>query len=403
MQTDPTRLRQILMNLIGNAIKFTHRGSIKLLVSMADAVQATYPRLRFDVIDTGVGMTGEQIGLLFRPFAQADNSTTRKFGGTGLGLTISKRLAVMLGGDITVRSEPGMGSTFSLTVHTGALAGVAMLDAPRALGESAETAASRFENIRLAGRVLLAEDGPDNRVLITFYLRQAGLEVEEVENGRLARDRALEAWRRGNPFDLILMDMQMPELDGYGATAALREAGYRNPIVALTAHAMGGDREKCLAAGCDDFAVKPIDHIALMSTLKKFLREQHAPEGSTAAALAALAAVPPPPPPLAGDVDSTLSKLMSKPSTAKLVERFLGGLPQRISAIEEAAAKPDWNQLKVLAHQLKGAAGGFGFAAVSLSAARVETAVTANADASEIAKHVTSLAQLCAALRNAAA
>jgi signal transduction histidine kinase/CheY-like chemotaxis protein/HPt (histidine-containing phosphotransfer) domain-containing protein len=405
IQTDPTRLRQILMNMIGNAIKFTHRGSVKLLVSMADAVEAPQPHLRFDVMDTGVGLTPEQQGMLFRPFAQADSSTTRKFGGTGLGLTISKRLAVMLGGDLTVRSEPNMGSTFSLTVHTGPLSGVPMLDAPHAIGESAESAASRVENVRLSGRVLLAEDGPDNRVLITFYLRQAGLEVEEVENGKLARDRALDALRRGNPFDLILMDMQMPELDGYGATTALREGGYRNPIVALTAHAMGGDREKCIAAGCDDFAVKPIDHVALMTTLRKYLREQFAAETPTTAAAAALAAAPAPaaPAPINGDADSTLSKLMSKPNTAKLVERFLTGLPQRLTAIEEAAAKPDWNQLKVLAHQLKGAAGGYGFAAVSVAAANVEAAVSANADAEEIGKQVRFLSQLCAALRGMAA
>jgi PAS domain S-box-containing protein len=406
IQTDPTRLRQILMNMIGNAIKFTHRGSIKLLVSMADAVEATYPRLRFDVIDTGVGMTPEQQALLFRPFAQADSSTTRKFGGTGLGLTISKRLAAMLGGDLTVRSEAGMGSTFSLTIHTGSLNGVPMLDAPRAMADSSETASSRFENVRLSGRVLLAEDGPDNRVLITFYLRQAGLDVEEVENGKLARDRALAALRRGNPYDLILMDMQMPELDGYGATAALREGGYRHPIVALTAHAMGGDREKCMAAGCDDFAVKPIDHVALMSTLRKFLREQNgAGDGSLASSLLPRQpiAVAVPPAVAAGEVDSTLSRLLAKPSTAKLVERFLAGLPQRLEAMQKAATKPDWNQLKVLAHQLKGAAGGYGFAAVSQSAARVENAVTVNAEASEIVRHVEALIQLCANLRVAAA
>src|SRR5204862_5499779 len=163
------------------------------------------------------------------PFAQADSSTTRKFGGTGLGLTISKRLANMLGGDLICTSEAGSGSTFSLTVQTGPLRGVAMIDNPQAPVVDAvggdQTLAARLDNVRLEGRVLLAEDGPDNRVLITFYLRQAGLEVHEVENGRLARDRALEALKRGNPYDLVLMDMQMPELDGYEATGQLRKAG----------------------------------------------------------------------------------------------------------------------------------------------------------------------------------
>jgi PAS domain S-box-containing protein len=423
IQTDPTRLRQILMNLIGNAIKFTHSGGIKLLVSIADSIDIANPHLRFDVMDTGVGLTKEQVGTLFRPFAQADSSTTRKFGGTGLGLTISKRLATMLGGDLTVRSEPGAGSTFSLTVQTGPLRGVAMLDSPRAMVDASETGINRMETVRLEGRVLLAEDGPDNRVLIGFYLRQAGLDVVEVENGALARDRALEALKRGNPFDLILMDMQMPELDGYGATEALRKNGYRNPIVALTAHAMGGDREKCLAAGCDEFAVKPIDHEALLNTLRKFLRERTGPAisaqrvlippapadvaaASQPAPFAAAAAVVPvatSKPAVTPDDNSTLAKLMAKPGTAKLVERFLSGLPQRVAAIQEATAKADWNQLKILTHQLKGAAGGYGFAAVSTAASKVEAAVNSGADTGEVGKHVTMLAQLCAGLRVAAA
>jgi CheY-like chemotaxis protein/HPt (histidine-containing phosphotransfer) domain-containing protein len=297
-----------------------------------------------------------------------------------------------------------------------------MIDSPRAMMDAIEANGSRLDSVRLDGRVLLAEDGPDNRVLIGFYLRQAGLDVVEVENGALARDRALEALRRGNPFDLILMDMQMPELDGYGATAALRKSGYRNPIVALTAHAMGGDREKCLAAGCDEFAVKPIDHEALLNTLRKFLRERTgpastptqrvaippAPRDVAATSAPAPAAVTPAPAaakPVAADDNSTLAKLMAKPGTAKLVERFLAGLPQRVTAMQEAAAKAEWNGLKVLAHQLKGAAGGYGFAAVSAAAAKVEAAVNAPAgpDAAEVAKHVKLLAQLCAGLRSAAA
>ena len=425
IQTDPTRLRQILMNLIGNAIKFTHGGGVKLLVSMADSIDVANPHLRFDVIDTGVGLTKEQQANLFRPFAQADSSTTRKFGGTGLGLTISKRLATMLGGDLTVRSEPGAGSTFSLTVQTGPLRGVGMLDSPRALVDAAESASGRIDAVRLDGRVLLAEDGPDNRVLIGFYLRQAGLEVVEVENGALARDRALEALKRGNPFDLILMDMQMPELDGYGATAALRKSGYRQPIVALTAHAMGGDREKCLDAGCDDFAVKPIDHEALLATLRKFLRERVGP--AAAATSPAPASAPPkaaePPvaplpravpaapvapatpatPALSMDANSTLAKLMAKPGTAKLVERFLAGLPERINAIQAAATKEDWNQLKILTHQLKGAAGGYGFGAVSAAAGKIEASVNAGAGAADIAAQIRQLAQICSSLRVAAA
>jgi PAS domain S-box-containing protein len=398
IQTDPTRLRQILMNLIGNSIKFTHKGGIKLMVSLADPIESAQPRIRFDVIDTGVGLSKEEQQRLFKPFAQADNSTTRRFGGTGLGLTISKRLANMLGGDLVCLSEPGTGSTFSLTVQTGPLRGVALLDSPQALFEAAEAPPRRAEPVQLEGRVLLAEDGPDNRVLITFYLKQAGLDVTEVENGLLARDRALEALRKGNPFDLILMDMQMPELDGYGATSQLRKSGYRAPIVALTAHAMGGDREKCLAAGCDDFAVKPIDHDALVRTLKKFLRERSSnPQ--------AQCSIDPQPAGMPADPgNETLQKLLAKPGTAKLVERFLGGLPQRISAIQAAMDAQDRNQLKVLAHQLKGAAGGYGYSSVSQAAARLE-AIAANesAEASSLSAEVSQLSRLCGSLRPVAA
>ncbi len=407
IQTDPTRLRQILMNLLGNAIKFTASGSVKLLVSLADGIDSPNPRLRFDVVDTGVGMTREQQDRLFRPFAQADNSTTRKFGGTGLGLTISKRLAVMLGGDLHLRSEPGTGSTFTLTVQTGSLRGVAMLDSPQALVDASEAPQSRAETVRLDGRVLLAEDGPDNRVLITFYLRQAGLEVVEVENGLLARTAALEALKKGNPFDLILMDMQMPELDGYSATAQLRKAGYRKPIVALTAHAMGGDREKCLQAGCDDFTVKPIDHEAFVNVLKKYLRERSeaatATTGSAAPAIMPTAA--PTSPAFAIDTSNnlTLKKLMSKPATAKLVEKFLLGLPQRVAAIQEALVAGEKNQLKVLAHQLKGAAGGYGFTAISQSSAKLESAVIAGADDATLGQVIATLASLCNQIRVQAA
>ncbi|MGB7157196.1 MAG: ATP-binding protein, partial [Tepidisphaeraceae bacterium] len=280
IKSDPTRLRQILMNLLGNALKFTETGGVRLLVSFVEPQRkdgaTTAPTLRFDIVDTGVGMNAPQIASLFRPFMQADSSTTRKFGGTGLGLTISKRLAAMLGGDLTVHSIPGEGSTFSLTVATGDLAGVEMAKypslgvAPRLAEEAMREPASTH---KLVGRVLLAEDGADNRALISHYLREVGLDVSVVENGLAARDLALRANQEGQPFDVILMDMQMPELDGYEAARQLRAAGYRKPIVALTAHAMGGDREKCIAAGCDDFGVKPIEWEKLLAVLRKYTRE----------------------------------------------------------------------------------------------------------------------------------
>ncbi len=262
--TDPTRLRQILINLVGNAVKFTDRGSVQVRASMEPE-----GFLRIAVSDSGLGMTPEQLSRLFKPFSQADESTTRKFGGTGLGLTISRRLARLLGGDIIVESTPGSGSTFTLRVNPGSL-----VDVPRVAWSPATVSASGPVPVvrqTLNARILLAEDGPDNQRLIQHIFNKAGATIELAENGAFAVDLACAARDSGSPFDLILMDMQMPVMDGYAATAILRERGFRTPIIALTAHAMSGDRERCIAAGCDEFATKPIDREALLSLCQRLL------------------------------------------------------------------------------------------------------------------------------------
>jgi CheY-like chemotaxis protein len=259
IQSDPLRLRQILINLVGNAIKFTEAGSVRLVARLAQNAEG-HSMLHFDVIDTGIGLTSQQVSKLFKPFSQADSSATRRFGGTGLGLSISKRLAKMLGGEIAVSSIPEKGSTFSLTIDAGHLEGAAMLQArvdgvlPAARATDAIAAP-----ITLTGRILLAEDGPDNQRLISFILKKCGAEVALAENGQIAVKEASAAWKEGRPFDVILMDMQMPVMDGYTATRELRGKGYNGPIIALTAHAMAEDRQRCIDAGCNDFATKPID------------------------------------------------------------------------------------------------------------------------------------------------
>ncbi len=274
IRSDPTRLRQVLINLIGNAVKFTESGKVRVTARLLAAAPGG-PAMQFDVIDSGIGMTTEQIGELFKPFSQLDASTTRKHGGTGLGLTISKRLALELGGDIAVTSAPGVGSTFTLTVGTGPLDGVRMLAGPaeaqlppdrhkRAAGPAA----------RLDCRVLLAEDGRDNQRLIGHLLRKAGAEVTVVENGQAAVEAALAARDAGSPFEVVLMDMQMPVMDGYAAAAKLRDAGYQGPIIALTAHAMSTDRQRCLGAGCDDYMAKPIDRDGLVSLVAEYASRQ---------------------------------------------------------------------------------------------------------------------------------
>ncbi len=274
IHTDPTRLRQILINLVSNAIKFTAAGEIRVTARCLE-VESPQPRLTFEVADTGIGLQPEEIGQLFQPFIQADTSTTRKFGGTGLGLAISRRLANMLGGDITLQSTPGQGSTFTLTVSTGPLAGVPMRATFREVLEAAPLApggapAAAPPAAPAGCRVLLAEDGRDNQLLISTLLRKAGAQVSLADNGLIAVEQALAAVARGSAFDVIFMDMQMPELDGYGATARLRREGYQGTIVALTAHAMSGDRERCLSAGCTDFLTKPVDRARLIATLTRY-------------------------------------------------------------------------------------------------------------------------------------
>jgi signal transduction histidine kinase/ActR/RegA family two-component response regulator len=270
---DPTRLRQILINLLGNAVKFTEHGRIHVVVRLPAHRSEL---LEFEVRDTGIGMDAAQQEIVFEPFAQADTSTTRQFGGTGLGLAISSRLATLLGGRLECESQAGSGSVFRVLISTGPLEGVprtAHLDDAQAAGPLEVPA----EQAPLAGRrVLLAEDGADNQRLVSLVLHKAGAEVKIVENGREAVDAALAAWRSGNSFDIVLMDMQMPVLDGYGATAQLRDAEYPGLIVALTAHAMVGDREKCLAAGCSDYATKPINRRALVARLAELLAQRPA-------------------------------------------------------------------------------------------------------------------------------
>ena len=398
INSDPTRLRQILMNLVGNAIKFTTSGAVKLLVSFPPPDTARPQCIRFDIVDTGVGLTSKQAESLFRPFVQADESTTRKFGGTGLGLTISKKLAEILGGDITVHSEPGHGSTFTLTVETGDLAGVPMVAPGDIASKVAEDSTFWSDRNRLRGRVLLAEDGPDNRVLVSFYLEHAGLDVTIVENGKLACDAALSAAEDGKPFDLILMDMQMPEMDGYAATTLLRELSYKGAIIALTAHAMGGDREKCLACGCDDFAVKPIDPDRLMATISKYVAiEPMLPADPSAAASEHHI-----PGPTARETElahaaDPMAALLTKPRLAKLVDRFVKGLDDRLAAIKHAADDEDRKQLRVLAHQLKGAAGGFGFPAISHAASQVEG--DADTELAELQRAIRELTDACHSAR----
>jgi len=272
VETDPTRLRQVLVNIVGNAVKFTERGAVHV------AIRWRGPRtepgsLEVAIRDSGIGMSGKELSRLFRPFSQADGSTSRRYGGTGLGLAICRRLVQMMGGSIEVTSEPEQGSCFTVSLPVARTRWHNADDATARRDDAAphDAAISRgADHAWLAGcRILLAEDSADNQRLIRYVLQSAGAEVALADNGQSALELAMDELRQGSAFDLILMDMQMPVLDGYEATGRLRAAGYRSPIIALTAHALSTEHDKCRAAGCDDVCTKPIDRAAFFAALRR--------------------------------------------------------------------------------------------------------------------------------------
>jgi len=258
------RLEQVLTNLLANAIKFTERGRVTLDVEV-ESSNMDVARLHFTVADTGIGIPADKLETIFQPFRQADGSTTRRFGGTGLGLTISATLVELMGGRLRVESEPGAGSTF----HFAAAFPIA---APRVDPERRKQPRPPVAPTASSAHVLVAEDNLINQRIAQSLLTKRGHTVTVVNNGREALD-ALERER----FDVVLMDVQMPDMDGFEATAAIRErergTGSRVRIVAMTAHAMQGDRERCLAAGMDDYLSKPIDQDRLFGLVEEALHQ----------------------------------------------------------------------------------------------------------------------------------
>jgi signal transduction histidine kinase len=262
IRTDSLRVGQILMKLLSNAIKFTHSGEIELAVRESRDASG----VELAVSDTGIGLTREEIERVFEPFTQANASTVRSFGGTGLGLTIVKRLVETLGGSLSVTSQPGAGSTFRVALPS--LPPCEHANEERA-AQQAVPSSGTVKPPMLKGQcnLLLVEDSPDTQRLLRWMLEKAGARVSVAPHGRAAVEAALAAVER-EPFDLILMDMQMPVCDGYEATRELRERGYRGPVVALTAHATEEDRERCVAAGCNDYLTKPIDRAGLIEAVQ---------------------------------------------------------------------------------------------------------------------------------------
>jgi len=336
INTDPTRLKQILLNLLGNAKKFTEQGGIVLSVSYDPALQL----MSYEVKDTGVGMDEEEQSRLFKPFTQADTSTTRKFGGTGLGLYISRQLTQMLGGDLACESEKGKGSRFVATVDAGRGAGdclIHAIDADQLVHgqRERETAPS------LQGDVLLAEDNHDNQRLISMYIRNTGASVVVVSNGKEAVEHAIA----GN-FDLVMMDMQMPLMGGAEAVQWLRQVGNQTPIAMLTANAMKEEKDRCIKLGANEFLTKPIDKQAFYLVLQKYLQ-------------------------IAGK-NSKKSTVAYEAELARLVDEFIESLPLRAERLQNAFEEEDWDRVEILVHQLKGMGGGFGINKISELSEKIE-------------------------------
>ena len=264
IKTDPTRLNQCLVNLVGNAVKFTETGGITVELSLEE--MGGKPFVRFDVIDTGIGIPVDQQKSIFDKFMQADSSTTRKHGGTGLGLAITKQLTELLGGDLTLTSEPGKGSTFSVILPANIdIASATMINNDKWCKKEQKVEPSDEIN-NAAGKILVVEDDFANQQVILGMLEETNLQAEIANNGIEAVNKVTSS-----SYDLIFMDIQMPNMNGYDATKIIREKGYTLPIIALTAYAMKGDEEKCLNAGCDAYLSKPVDAEKLFEALGKFL------------------------------------------------------------------------------------------------------------------------------------
>ncbi|MDB5804565.1 MAG: arcB 7 [Betaproteobacteria bacterium] len=380
ISSDPGRVRQIVLNLLSNAIKFTESGGVRVMISCTKTADDGIYRIA--VIDTGIGVPAAKIEKMFEPFTQADASITRRFGGTGLGLTISRNFARALGGDIVATSVLGKGSTFVLTFDTGPLDGVRMLTPTEVMAKVEDAGPEQQQRwIIPASRILVADDGAENRELVSLVLAEHGLWVEEAENGQVAVEKV-----KAGGFDLILMDMQMPVLDGFGATRRLRAQGVKTPIVALTANAMKGFEKEVLDAGCTAYVTKPIDIDVLLETLARLLGGAEMPVGVAVSptmpvpepevpALVPSATMGSPAP--SADAEPIVSRLASKPRFVPIIQKFVVRLDEQVIVLASACKARDYEQVAHLAHWLAGAAGTVGFDVYTEPARELERAAKA--------------------------
>ncbi|NOQ90266.1 MAG: response regulator [Gammaproteobacteria bacterium] len=350
--TDPTRLKQILINLCSNAIKFTQYGQIKIDVSYDEVNR----QMKFIVMDTGIGMTDKEAAHVFNPFAQADSSTTRRYGGTGLGLSISSKLADELKGKLTCHSDRGKGSTFTLSLAVDKTDELVFIKRLEDVSNYIDEQTQQVEIKQLDGNILLAEDILDNQQLIAMYINRTGAKLSIVENGQQAVDAG-----KANEYDLILMDMQMPVMDGVEATRLLRSNGYSKPIVCLTANVMVTDREKCIAAGADEYLVKPLNLQRFYEVLNKCLAEA---DNTTAQTVT--------------DSGSVQDFLKNSPNYQALVVRFLDSLPDMTQEITQSVFDKQWENAQSKSHDLKGMGGTMGYPEITEVSGKLNTQIKQN-------------------------
>ena len=336
IHSDSVRLKQILLNLASNAIKFTAYGHVHILVDFNMDEDILY----FTIVDTGIGIEEDKLDKLFSPFTQADSSTTRQYGGTGLGLYISKQLVEMLGGNISIDSIPGLGTKVEFSIATGKVTQMQLLHEQRQHVVTANKTIKSFDITNLSGRILLVEDSKDNQKLIRLLLNTTGIEIVSAFNGEECVELAL-----GQDFDLVLMDIQMPIMDGMEATKLLRSASFSKPIIALTANAMEDDKKRYKHSGFDGFLSKPIEREAFFTTLREFLQ-----------------------------VDETKGIINNdyQISFEALKQEFIANLPVRINTIVVAYQQQEISTVTSECHKLKGIAGAYGYSRITEVAGDLE-------------------------------
>lgn len=402
--TDGNRLRQAIVNVVGNAVKFTEQGEVRITASFSPTCCGDQPAVRIDVADTGIGIREEALPTLFHPFAQTMASPADKCAGAGLGLTISHQIVHLLGGQITVASVWGQGSTFTIIVPIGSLKDVRMIEHP---SEAIRDAAEHDRLLPLQEmRILLAEDGYDNREFVRDVLYHAGATVTCVENGQQA-----VATAQSGSFDVVLMDMNMPQMDGYEATRLLRSGGYQRPILALTANAMSDDGQRCKEAGCNEHLAKPIDRSCLIQSLRAYAGDKAAADslpdrnevadavcGDVPTATARTNTIPPRSAAASVEGDVMLSAYRDDPEMAMILGEFIGRLNGQVTAMRQAYAEERLEDLQRLAHRLKGAGGSYGYPLLTEAGKKLEDACKAGkVDAARVA--IDDVAGKCAAIQ----